>query len=47
MVAMAPVFSLMVLGLIFKYRKNLPSKTAPSPIEEEEIYKPSHYNTAS
>src|SRR5699024_10953864 len=42
MVAMAPVFSLMVLGLIFKYRKkSTPVKPAPSPIEEEEIYKPS------
>src|SRR5699024_7635743 len=42
MVAMAPVFSLMVLGLIFKYmKKSTPVEPAPSPIEEEEIYKPS------
>jgi len=42
MVAMAPVFSLMVLGLIFKYRKkSTPVEPAASPIEEEEIYKPS------
>lgn len=41
MVAMAPVFSLMVLGLIFKYRKTShPVEPIPSVIEEE-IYKPS------
>lgn len=42
MVAMAPVFSLMILGLIFKYRKtSQPEEPIPSAIEEEEIYKPS------
>lgn len=42
MVAMAPVFSLMVLGLIFKYRKTShPVEPIPSVIEEEKIYKPS------